>query len=297
MDVISIRDISKKMIEEILSSAEKMEKKIGTKMESDKVVATLFFEPSTRTKLSFQTACSRLGMKYIDFIKELSSVKKGESFTDTIRNIDGYVDIIVIRHPKEGSARLAAEVAECPVVNGGDGGNQHPTQTLIDLYTMQKCKGKIKELNVNLVGDLKHARAMQSLLWGLAMFGANIKLTSPRGLEMNADLVKEVKEKFGAKIEETNEFDVNGTDVIYACRIQVERFADPYEAMSVQKKFAITMNNLKGAKDDLIIMHPLPKVNEIAPEIDHSPYAKYFEQAWNGIPVRMAVLDYMLKNR
>jgi len=297
MDVISIRDISKKMIEEILSSAEKMEKKIGTKMESDKVVATLFFEPSTRTKLSFQTACSRLGMKYIDFIKELSSVKKGESFTDTIRNIDGYVDIIVIRHPKEGSARLAAEVAECPVVNGGDGGNQHPTQTLIDLYTMQKCKGKIKGLNVNLVGDLKHARAMQSLLWGLAMFGANIKLTSPRGLEMNADLVKEVKEKFGAKIEETNEFDVNGTDVIYACRIQVERFADPYEAMSVQKKFAITMNNLKGAKDDLIIMHPLPKVNEIAPEIDHSPYAKYFEQAWNGIPVRMAVLDYMLKNR
>ena len=146
MDIISVRDLKKEQIEEILSSAEKMEKKIGEEMHSGKVVATLFFEPSTRTKLSFQTASLRLGMKFIDFSTSTSSMKKGESFTDTIKNIDGYADLIVIRHAKEGSARLAAEVAEAPVINGGDGGNQHPTQGLLDLYTIKKLKGRIKGL-------------------------------------------------------------------------------------------------------------------------------------------------------
>lgn len=296
MDIISVRDLSKEQIEDILSSAEKMEKKIGEEQHSGKVVATLFFEPSTRTKLSFQTAASRLGMKYIDFHSEMSSLKKGESFTDTIKNIDGYVDIIVMRHPEEGSARLAAEVAESPVINGGDGGNQHPTQAMLDLYTIKKLRGKVKGLNFNLTGDLKHARTMQSLVYMLAMFGADIKLTSPRGLEMDSELIKEVQEKFKVKIEQVNELSVEGTDILYACRIQKERFADPYEAMSIQKKFSITKKNLTGAKDDLIILHPLPKVGEIDLEIDHTPYAKYFEQAWNGIPTRMAVLDYVLKH-
>lgn len=294
--MISVRDLSKEQIEEILSSAEKMEKKIGEELHSGKVVATLFFEPSTRTKLSFQTAASRLGMKYIDFHTEMSSIKKGESFTDTIKNIDGYVDIIVIRHPNEGSSRLAAEVANSPVVNGGDGGNQHPTQAMLDLYTIHKLKGKVKGLNFNLVGDLKHARTMQSLIYVLAMFGANIKLTAPHGLEMDPELVKEVQEKFNVQIEQADELNVEGIDVLYACRIQKERFADPYEAMSIQKKFSITKNNLTGAKDDLVLMHPLPKVGEIDLEIDHTPYAKYFEQAWNGIPARMAILDYVLKH-
>ncbi|MDD5022604.1 MAG: aspartate carbamoyltransferase [Candidatus ainarchaeum sp.] len=297
MDIISVRDFSKEQVEEILSSAEKMEKKIGETQSSGKVVATLFFEPSTRTKLSFQTAASRLGMRYIDFFGEWSSLKKGESFTDTIKNIDGYVDIIVMRHPKEGSAKLASMIAEAPVVNGGDGGNQHPTQALLDLYTIKKLKGKIKGLNFNLVGDLKHARTMQSLMYMLAMFGAKVKLTSPRGLEMDPELVREVKEKFNAEIEENDKMDVEGVDILYACRIQKERFADPYEAMSVQKKFAIGMENLKGAKDDLAIMHPLPKVGEVDLEIDHTPYAKYFEQSKNGVPTRMAVLDYVLKHR
>lgn len=296
MDVISVRDLSEEQIEEILSSAEKMEKKIGQEQHSGKVVATLFFEPSTRTKLSFQTAASRLGMRYVDFSTQTSSMKKGESFTDTIKNIDGYVDIIVIRHPKEGSARLASMVAEAPVVNGGDGGNQHPTQALLDLYTIKKLKGKIKGLNFNLVGDLKHARTMQSLVYFLAMFGANMKLTAPHGLEMDPELIKEVKEKFKVKIEETDKMNVEGTDILYACRIQKERFADPYEAMSIQKKFAIKMENLKGAKDDLAIMHPMPKVGEVDLEIDHTPYAKYFDQSKNGVPARMAVLDYVLKH-
>ncbi|MFA5049448.1 MAG: aspartate carbamoyltransferase [Candidatus Micrarchaeia archaeon] len=296
MDIISIKDLKKEQIEEILISAEKMEKNIGCEMHSAKVGATLFFEPSTRTKLSFQTAISRLGIKYIDFFGEWSSLKKGESFTDTIKNVDGYVDLIIIRHSKEGSARLAAEVAEAPVINGGDGGNQHPTQSLLDLYTIKKLKGKFKGLNVNLIGDLKHARTMQSLVYVLSMFGANITLTSPHGLEMNKDLIGEVKQKFGVKIEETSQIDVEGMDILYACRIQKERFSDPYEAMSIQKKFAIKMENLKGAKDDLAILHPLPKVGEIDLEIDHTPYAKYFEQSKNGVPTRMAIIDYVFRH-
>ncbi len=296
MDIISIKDLKKEQIEDILISAEKMEKNIGQEMHSAKVGATLFFEPSTRTKMSFQTAISRLGMKYIDFFGEWSSLKKGESFTDTIKNIDGYADLIVIRHAKEGSARLAAEVANSPVINGGDGGNQHPTQSLLDLYTIKKLKGKFKGLNVNLVGDLKHARTMQSLVYVLSMFGAKIKLTAPYGLEMSKDLIEEVKEKFDAKIEEDSVMDVEGIDILYACRIQKERFADPYEAMSVQKKFAIKMENLKGAKDDLAIMHPLPKVGEVDLEIDHTPYAKYFEQSKNGVPTRMAIIDYVFRH-
>lgn len=296
MDFISVRDISKEQIEEILASAEKMEEKIGEAQHSGKLIATLFFEPSTRTKLSFQSAASRLGMKYIDFDTETSSLKKGESFTDTIKNVDGYVDIIVMRHPKEGSARLASEVANAPIVNGGDGGNQHPSQAMLDLYTIKKLKGKISGLNFNLVGDLKHARTMQSLVYVLSMFGAKITLTAPKGLEMDPELVKELKEKFKVQIELTDSLDVEGMDVVYACRIQKERFADPYEAMSVQKKFTITKENLKGAKDDLVLMHPLPKVGEIDLEIDHTPYAKYFDQSKNGVPTRMAILDYVLRH-
>ncbi len=295
MDLISIRDTEKRVLEEILDLAtakdKEKDKDVGKK---NKVVATLFFEPSTRTKLSFQAAALRNGMEYIDFLTETSSVKKGESFIDTIKTVAGYADVLVVRHPKEGSARLAAAVSDKPVVNGGDGGNQHPTQTLIDLYTIKKHKGKIAGLNVTLMGDLKHARTMHSLLYALAMFGANVTLCAPKGLEMDKETLDEVKKKFNANITIKNEFDVSGVDVLYVCRIQAERFADPLEAKRVQAHFYISMDNLKGAKEDLIIMHPLPKVNEIAPEIDNSKYAKYFEQASYGVPVRMAVIDYVL---
>lgn len=297
MDLISIRDIDKKVLEEILDLAAEKEKSEMRKQEvkkSNKVLATLFFEPSTRTKLSFQTAALRDGYEYIDFLTETSSVKKGESFVDTIKTVSGYADVLVVRHPKEGSARLAAAVSDKPIINGGDGGNQHPTQTLIDLYTIKKHKGKITGLGVTLMGDLKHARTMHSLLYALAMFGANITLMAPKGLEMDKETLDEVKEKFKVSITIKNEFDVSNTDVLYVCRIQAERFADPLEAKRVQERFFISMENLKGAKDDLIILHPLPKVNEIAPEIDDSKYAKYFEQASYGVPVRMAVIDYIL---
>jgi len=295
MDLISIRETDKKTIEEILDSAEKIstgEKKVDL---SGKILATLFFEPSTRTKLSFQSAAMRAGMKTLDFSPGSSSLKKGESFADTIKTVEGYADVLAIRHPKEGSVRLAADMSDRPVVNGGDGGNQHPTQTLIDLFSIKKIKKKIGGLNVTLMGDLKHARTMRSLVYGLAMFGANVTLVSPAGLEMDPKYLEEVKAKFGLDVKVQNKPDYSDADVLYVCRIQAERFADPYEAKSVQQKFRVKKEDLKDAKEDLAILHPLPKINEIELSIDKMPQAKYFEQAHYGVPLRIAVLDYVLK--
>jgi len=294
MDLISIRDLNKETVEEILDSANDIadgKKKPDLK---GKIIATLFFEPSTRTKLSFQSAAMRTGMQDLDFLADLSSLKKGESFADTIKTVEGYADVLVVRHKKEGSARLAADMSEKPIVNGGDGGNQHPTQTLIDLFSIRRLKGKIKGLNVTLMGDLKHARTMRSLLYGLAMFGANVTLIAPSGLEMDADYVKDVEKRFKVKVKTKSEPDFKDADALYLCRIQAERFADPYEAQSVMKKFRLMKEDLKGTKKDLIILHPLPKINEIDPEIDKMPQAKYFEQAHNGVPLRIAVIDYVL---
>lgn len=295
MDLISIRDLEKKDVEEILGEATAIAKKEKKPNLSGKILATLFFEPSTRTKLSFQSAAMRLGMTYLDFLPELSSLKKGESFADTIKTVEGYADALVVRHAKEGAARLAADISKKPIINGGDGGNQHPTQTLIDLFSIKMIKGKISGLNVTLLGDLKHARTMRSLVYGLAMFGANITLISPYGLEMDPNYLKEVEEKFGLKAKIMNEPNIKEADVLYVCRIQAERFADPYEAQSIMKKFRVKKEDLKDAKEDLAILHPLPKVNEIDPEIDKMPQAKYFEQAHYGVPLRMAVIDYILK--
>jgi aspartate carbamoyltransferase catalytic subunit len=294
MDVISIRDMEKKDIEGILDSAEAIH--AGKKMPgiSGKVLATLFFEPSTRTKLSFQSAALRSGMEYIDFLPETSSLKKGESFEDTVKTVEGYADALVIRHPKEGSARLAADILKKPVINGGDGGNQHPTQTLIDLYSIKKSKGRIKGLNVTLFGDLKHARTMRSLAYALGMFEAKVTLVSPLGLEMDPAYVKELEERFKLQVHVKTEPEFSEADVLYVCRIQQERFADPMEAKRVTEKFRIKKDDLKGAKDDLVILHPLPKINEIENSIDSMKQARYFEQAHNGVPVRQAVLEYAL---
>jgi aspartate carbamoyltransferase catalytic subunit len=294
MDLISIRDIELKDIEAILDSADQIhegKKKVDL---GGKILATLFFEPSTRTKLSFQSAAMRSGMDVLDFSPGTSSLKKGESFADTLKTVEGYADALAIRHPKEGSVRLAANILKKPVVNGGDGGNQHPTQTLIDLLSIKKTKGRIKGLNVTLLGDLKHARTMRSLVYGLAMFGANVNLVSPRGLEMDPSYLEEVNKKFGLNVNVENAPDYSDSDVLYVCRIQAERFADPYEAQSIQQKFMVKKADLKEAKEDLVILHPLPKINEIEKSIDEMPQAKYFEQAHLGIPLRMAVLDHIL---
>jgi len=295
MDLISIRDVEKKTIEELLDNAEKIHKGEKTVDLKGKILATLFFEASTRTKLSFQSAAMRTNMEVLDFSPGTSSLKKGESFTDTLKTIEGYADAVAIRHAMEGSARLAADVLKVPVVNGGDGGNQHPTQTLIDLFSIKKIKGKLGGLNVTLQGDLKHARTMRSLVYGLAMFGANISLIAPKGLEMDEKYLEEVKSKFGLNVRTSNTPDYSDSDVLYVCRIQAERFADQYEAQSIQQKFRIEKEDLKDAKEELAILHPLPKINEIDSAIDEMPQAKYFEQAHLGVPLRMAVLEYLLR--
>ena len=203
-----------------------------------KIMATLFFEPSTRTRLSFASAMQRLGGSTINMEEiKTTSVAKGENLADTIRMVEKYSDLIVIRHPKEGSARLAAEISEKPVINGGDGTNQHPTQTLIDLYSIKKFKGKLENFNVTLLGDLKHARVIKSLAYGLAIFKANITFVAPVGLEIQNDIVDELKEKFGIKVILSNDiFDgVRNADVMYVTRIQKERFVDPYEAKKCRK--------------------------------------------------------------
>jgi aspartate carbamoyltransferase catalytic subunit len=292
-DLISIRDLEKKDVEAVLSEAAKMEKmptkKAGGLLRG-KLVSTMFFEPSTRTNMSFQAAAKRLGAKLMTFYPSISSTAKGETLGDTIRMIDGYVDAIVLRHPYEGAARFAADLAEHPVINAGDGGNQHPTQTLLDLYTIKKLKGKIGGLKVSLLGDLKHARAMRSLLFGLGMFGAEVTLISPDELRMDEDIIRETKEKFGISVSQTSGMNLKGCEVLYVCRIQKERFQDQYEGEKMQREFRVDLSVLKSAGADLAILHPLPKVDEIPPEVDSDPRAKYFEQAKNGVPVRMAVL-------
>jgi aspartate carbamoyltransferase catalytic subunit len=198
-----------------------------------------------------------------------------------------------MRHPLEGSARLAAEVSSKPIINGGDGANQHPTQTLLDLYTIKKMKGRIKGLNVTLLGDLKYARTMRSLACALAMFGANLTLVSPKGLEMSEDILSEIEKKFNMKPEQTNDIDagVRSADVIYICRIQKERFEDKFEAERLQKAFRITPEILSQCKDEVAILHPLPKITEIDPRVDNMKCAKYFDQTFYGVPVRMAILS------
>jgi len=291
-DLISFRDLAKEDVQRYLSLAGEMEQNLKSKytLHPDKLAATMFFEASTRTNLSFQSAAQRLGMGVIPYVHEGSSSKKGESLQDTIKVVAGYADILVIRHSQEGVARLAADICDIPVINAGDGKNQHPTQTLIDLYTIKKSKSKIENLNVFLLGDLKYARTMRSLVYALAMFGANITLISPKGLELDPQVIAESKQNFGANITQTNEMDIKGADVVYAGRIHKERFEDPYKAQKVQAEFRISPKILEHAKKDMILMHPLPKIDEIPPEIDSSPHAHYFTQARNGVPVRMAIL-------
>jgi aspartate carbamoyltransferase catalytic subunit len=286
--------LKKKDVENYLSQAAKMEAALSSgkplRLLEGRIVANMFFEASTRTNFSFQSAAARLGATPLAFYPDQSSAQKGESFSDTIRMMDGYADAIVIRHPIEGSALEAANYASCPVINAGDGGNQHPTQTLIDLYTIQKIKGRLDSLNVVLMGDLKYARAMRSLLFGLGMFGCGATLVSPNSLRMDSDVVRRVKEEFGVEISESQKPDLSKCDVLYVCRIQKERFSDQREAALMQHEFKLDSRLLRSASKGMAVLHPLPKIDEMPPEFDSDPRARYFEQAKNGVPVRMAVL-------
>jgi len=299
-DLVSIRDLSKEEIFYILKKADEMipyakgEKK--TNILKGKILATLFFEPSTRTKLSFETAMYRLGGDVIGFSEpSMTSIKKGETLADTVRMVDSYSDIIVIRHSLEGAARLAAEFAEAPVINAGDGAGRHPTQCLLDLFTIMKEKGRIEGLKIALVGDLKYGRTVHSLAHALALFGAELIFVSPETLKMPKEIVRDCQDLGAEPKSLTNlEKAIKDVDVIYVTRIQKERFPDPTEYNRVVGSYKIDMSLLKHAKEDAIVMHPLPRVNEIDPEVDGTKHALYFKQAFYGVPVRMALLSSLL---
>ena len=296
-DIVSIKELSKEEINRIFEVAEEMipiakgEKK--SNILQGYVLATLFFEPSTRTRLSFETAMQRLGGSVIGFTNpKATSISKGETLADTISIVDLYSDVIVIRHPFEGSARLAAEFAEHPVINAGDGAGQHPTQTLLDLFTMVREFGEIKGLNVALIGDLKYGRTVHSLAYILSHLDANLYLVSPPLLRMPKHIIRELKNK---PVETDNLEEVlDEIDVFYVTRIQKERFPDPTEYRKVAGTYRITRKLLSKAKKNSIVMHPLPRVDEISPEVDHLPNARYFQQAFNGVPIRMALLALVL---
>ncbi len=293
-DVISIKDFTKDEIEKVLKNAETMETYMkGTNILQGKILATLFFEPSTRTRLSFESAMKRLGGKVIGFSESGStSVAKGETLQDTIKIAEQYSDIIVIRHPKDGAARLAAEAAFVPVINAGDGANQHPTQTLLDLYTIKKELKSMDELKIGLMGDLKYGRTVHSLAYALSWYDVKLQFLSPSGLEMPQSIKEDLAQR-SVPFEEIKKIEDLDVDVLYVTRIQKERFPDIEEYEKVKGSYQITAESLDYIKK-AIIMHPLPRVDEISPEIDETPNAVYFKQAWNGVPVRMALLASLL---
>jgi aspartate carbamoyltransferase catalytic subunit len=299
-DVVSIRDLSREEILYILDHASKAMPVARGERRSQalegKLLATLFFEPSTRTRLSFETAMHRLGGSVIGFADASgTSVVKGETLADTIRMAESYADAIVLRHPHEGAAKLAADFSSKPVINAGDGAGQHPTQTLLDLFTIKMEKGEIADNNIVLVGDLKYGRTVHSLSYALSLFGANITLVAPPSLQMPHEIVSHLKEMGGRFNQaESLESVIPGADVLYVTRIQKERFPDPEEYRKVEGAFRIDDNLLSNAKRNLIVMHPLPRVNEIAPEVDSGPHCRYFKQAFYGVPVRMALLSLIL---
>lgn len=297
--LISIQDFTKDEILHILEIAAEFEQHKSQTILSDKVIACIFFEPSTRTRLSFETASNRLGARVIGFPDAgNTSVRKGESLKDTIKMVSNYVDLIVMRHPLEGSARYASEVASVPVINAGDGANQHPSQTLLDLYSIKKTQGRIDNIDINMVGDLKYGRTVHSLLQALSHFSPSFTFTSPNELKMPQEYLDFLKNK---KIPYRETADLmehmNDTDILYMTRIQQERFTDPIEYEKVKNVYRLEASMLSGARKEMKILHPLPRLQEIANDVDDTPYAYYFKQAENGVYIRMAIIAYLLGKR
>jgi aspartate carbamoyltransferase catalytic subunit len=299
-DVVSINDFTLEEINYILDVAEKMVPAAKGEEVLDlvpgKLLASLFYEPSTRTMLSFETAMKRVGGKVIGFSDVSStSAVKGETLADTIKMVEAYADVIVLRHGREGAARMAAEFTEIPVLNAGDGAGQHPTQTLLDLFTMRQELGHLRKKSVALVGDLKYGRTVHSLTYALAKFGVNLHFVAPEALQMPPEVVSHMdKRNANYQVHEDISDVMGDVDVLYVTRIQKERFPDIEEYHKVAGAFRIDEESLKGAKKKMIIMHPLPRVDEIAPEVDGTKHARYFQQAFNGVPVRMALLSLVL---
>jgi len=294
--LISINDYSKEEQLRVLDEAGKFEKNPSQRILENFVVATLFFEPSTRTRLSFESAVSRLGGKIIGFTdSSSSSVTKGESLRDTIRTVANYSDLIIMRHPKEGSARFASEISTVPIINAGDGANQHPTQTLLDLYSIRKTQGTLDNLHVTFVGDLKYGRTVHSLVIALTNYNTTFHLVSPEELKLPSSVKLHMKEK-QLKYHQYKELNdvIPKSDILYMTRIQRERFSDPLDYEKVKDAYILKNEMLKNTKPNLKILHPLPRVNEIDIDVDANSQAYYFEQALNGVYVRQALIKLIL---
>lgn len=292
-DIISMKDLSRGDVEEVLETARELEEERSDRLRGC-VVSLLFYEPSTRTRLSFESAAKMLGAETISIdSKEASSMAKGETLSDTVRVVEGYCDLVVIRHPSEGSARMAAEYASVPVINAGDGANEHPTQTLLDLYTIWKWRGSLDGLDIAVAGDLRYGRTVHSLARALTLFDdVTLRMVAPEKLAFPGDLLKRLT---GITIEneESLEEAVEGSEVLYLTRIQEERFTDPEEYEEVAGSYRVTPELLEGR--DLALLHPLPRVDEISPEVDEMEQGKYFEQSANGVAVRKALLTLLLE--
>jgi len=298
-DIISIKDITKEEMLTIFEEATSLEPYARSKSDvlRGKVMALLFFEPSTRTRLSFETAMKRLGGDVIGFEEpSITSIAKGESLMDTVKVIENYADVMVVRHPFEGAAKAIADVVQVPVINAGSGALSHPTQALTDLYTIWREKGRIDGLTVLFLGDLKYSRAVRSLVQGLLNFDVNFVFVSPELLKLREEVREELREQGASFVEATSLSQelIKEADVIYVTRIQRERFADPMEYEKVKGSYKLTIEHLRSARNDLMILHPLPRVDELDWEIDKTPYAKYFKQVFYGLLVRMALLKLIL---
>ncbi|HLE97076.1 MAG TPA: aspartate carbamoyltransferase [Candidatus Thermoplasmatota archaeon] len=298
--VVHIQDLSVEDMQTVLAVAERMADRVqkggSLDLARGRVLANLFFEPSTRTRLSFESAMSRLGGQTLTISEAAStSLAKGETLQDTIRMVASYADAIVLRHPREGAARLAAEASPVPVLNAGDGAGQHPTQTLLDLFTIQRTKGPVGDQRIALLGDLKYGRTVHSLANALARFGAQLVFVAPPALQLPKETEAELA-KLGARIERERDPEavIADADVLYVTRIQKERFPDLEEYRRVAGTYRVTADLVAKGKKGLVVLHPLPRVGEIDPEVDRMPAAKYFEQAANGVPVRMALLSLVL---
>ena len=294
-DLITMDDLTNEEILEVLDNARSLlpvaKGEVYLPLLQGKVLGNLFFENSTRTRMSFETAMKRLGGEVLNLSSIGSSVAKGETLYDTMQMVDGYADIAVIRHPNQGAAQYSADAVEIPILNGGDGAGNHPTQTMLDLFTIREAHGSLEGLNVMMVGDLRYGRTTHSLSHALVRFGAKITLVSPESLRMPDEIVSDLK-SHGGDVKETDEMSssIDSADVIYMTRIQKERFPDEDEYVKVAGVYKLTEDDLSGAKAGMIVMHPLPRVNELHASVDTTKHARYFQQAFNGVPTRMALL-------
>ena len=290
---VSVADLSKEDILRLMRSAESFEKNPNRKTLEGKVCATLFFEPSTRTRLSFETAVNRLNGKVIGFSDAATtSSSKGETLKDTIKMVSNYADLIIIRHYLEGAARYASEITDIPIINAGDGANQHPTQTMLDLYSIYKTQGRLNDLTITMVGDLKYGRTIHSLIVGMSHFNPKFCFIAPEELRL-PDIYKQFMDEKNLPYEEYVDFSeevINQSDILYMTRVQRERFTDLMEYEKVKNVYILKNNMLEHSKENLRILHPLPRVNEIAYDVDDNPKAYYFDQAKNGVFARQAII-------